>query len=113
MACCNTIKSGSLKHTIIIERSVKTSDGSGGNTTVWNTHKTLRAKITPLSGRERVYAQRLEANITHRILFRYVADVLSSDRVNFNGRYFQIRTILNLEEANRFLELSCEEGVAQ
>lgn len=113
MACCNSIKVGSLKHTIIIERAAKTPDGSGGNTIVWNTHITLRAKISPLSGRERVYAQRLEADITHRILFRYITDILPSDRINFNGRYFQIRSILNLEEGNCFLELSCEEGVAQ
>ncbi len=113
MACCKGIKVGSLKYTIIIERTTKTPDGSGGNTVVWNTHKTLRAKITPLSGRERVYAQRLESNITHRILFRYTTDILPSDRINLNGRYFNIRSILNLEEANRFLELSAEEGVAQ
>ena len=113
MSCCNDIKPGTFRHTIIIERMTKTPDGSGGNTVVWNTHKTLRSKISPISGRERVYAQRLEANVTHRILLRYVSDILPADRINYNGRYFQIRALLNLEEASRYLEISAEEGVAQ
>jgi len=113
MPCCKGIKPGTFRHTIIIERGVKTPDGSGGNTIVWGTIKTLRAKISPISGRERVYAQRLEADTTHRIMLRYTPGILPSDRINFNGRYFQIRALLNLEEANRFLEISAEEGVAQ
>ena len=112
MKCCD-IKSGSLRQTILIERATLTPDGSGGNTKAWVTHKTLRAKISPLSGKERVYASRLEANITHRLLIRYTTDILPSDRINFNGRYFNIRAILNIEEANRFIEISGEEGVAQ
>ena len=112
MPCCKDIKPGMFKHTIIIERATRTPIGGGSNSVVWNTHITLRSKITPLSGRERMYAQRLEADTTHRILFRYVADLLESDRINFNGRYFNIKSILNLEEANRYLELSAEEGPA-
>jgi len=33
-------------------------------------------------------------------------------RVLFNGRVFNIRSAINLEERNRWTEMSCEEGVA-
>ena len=112
MTCCKDIKPGSFRHTIIIQRATRTPIGGGSNTTMWNTHLTLRCKLTPLSSNERIYAQRIESDITHRILMRYVADILPSDRVNFNGRYFNIKPPLNLEEANRYLEIGAVEGPA-
>jgi SPP1 family predicted phage head-tail adaptor len=51
--------------------------------------------------------------LTHSIFIRYTADILPTDRVNFKGRYMQIRAVVNMEERNRWIELACEEGVAQ
>ena len=69
--------------------------------------------INPKSGAERVRGMQLEATITHSIFIRYTADIMPTDRVNFNGRLMQIRAVINIEERNRWLELACEEGVAQ
>ena len=54
----------------------------------------------------------LESPLTHAIIIRYTDDILTVDRVNFNGRLMQIRSVRNIEEMNRWIELSCEEGVA-
>ena len=112
MACCNGLKAGDLKHKIIIERQTKTPDGNGGNVLACVTNKTLRAKIKPLSGKERLFASRLEADITHRVTIRYTTDILASDHINYNGRYFNMRALLNMDEANKFIEISADEGVA-
>ena len=54
----------------------------------------------------------LESPLTHAIIIRYTDDISTDDRVNFNGRLMQIRAVRNIEEMNRWIELSCEEGVA-
>jgi SPP1 family predicted phage head-tail adaptor len=110
MKCCD-ITPGSLRHTIKIQRQTYVSDNAGGGTNTWTDYTTQRAYIKPLSGNERLYSMRLEANTTHRIFIRYRADLSTSDRINFNGRLMQIRALINLEEANRFLEIYADEGV--
>ena len=112
MKCCD-IYAGKLRNSIIIERESYVQNDSGGQDIVWSTHKKLKAFIKPKSGSERVYGMKLESPLSHTIAIRYSSDILTTDRVNFNGRYMQIRAIVNVEERNRWLELSCVEGVAQ
>lgn len=109
--CCD-MTAGMLRHPITIQRQTKTPNDSGGQSIVWTTHKSMKAQVKPKSGRERVYGMQLESPLTHAIIIRYTDDILTADRVNFNGRLMQIRAIRNLEEMNRWIELSCEEGVA-
>lgn len=112
MKCCD-IYAGMLRNSIIIEREVSLPNDSGGQDIVWVTHKNVKAFIKPKSGTERVRGMKLESPLTHSIMIRYTADVLPTDRVNFKGRYMQIRAVINIEERNRWLELACEEGVSQ
>lgn len=111
MKCCD-INSGKLRHKVLIEREGSTPDGAGGTALIWATHATIRCFVKPISGSERLQAQRLEANITHRIFTRYRTDLLTSDRINFNGRLMQITAIINLEEENKHLEIYASEGEA-
>lgn len=110
--CCNGFKIGMLKHKVIIERNAEVSDGAGGTTTTWATHKTLRANVKPTSGKERMFAQRLESNTTHLVTIRYISDISESDRINYKGRIFNIYSIINMDEADKYLQLVCEENVA-
>lgn len=104
---------GKLRNRIIIERESYVQNDSGGQDIIWSTYKKVKAFIKPKSGTERVRGMKLESPLTHTIAIRYTDDILPTDRVNFNGRYMQIRAVVNIEERNRWLELSCEEGVAQ
>lgn len=109
------IAHGTLRHRIMIEAESQTSDGGGGMSNPWAAPITVAkvwAAIQPLRGTERLRAQQLEESITHRITLRYRADIRPSHRVNFKGRIFNIRSVTNVEERNRWLELMCEEGVA-
>ena len=112
MKCCD-FYSGKLRNRITIERLTLTPDGIGGNAETWVVNKSLKAYIKPTSGSETLHSQRLEARLTHKVYIRYVTDIINTDRVVFNGRNFQIRAIINIEERNKWIELSCEEGVAQ
>jgi SPP1 family predicted phage head-tail adaptor len=111
MKCCD-ITPGSLRNRIKIQRQTFTPDGLGGGTNAWADYAEIRAFIKPISGSERLYSQRLEANVTHRIFIRYRADLSTTDRIAYKGRLMQIRALINLEESNRFIEIYADEGVA-
>lgn len=111
MKCCD-LTSGKLRHIINIERAVQTPDGAGGSTQVWQTVTPARAWIKPISGGERLQALRLESDVTTRVFVRYGVDVTASDRINYTGRLYVIKAVLNLEEANKWLEIYAVEGPA-
>jgi SPP1 family predicted phage head-tail adaptor len=113
MAKCCDITAGMLRHTITIEDKSTTDDGCGGQDLAWDPVVTVRAAIKPASGAERLFAERLEASITHKLITRYKPEIKPWMRIKFGDRYFQIRAILNIEERNRFLEIHAQEGVAQ
>lgn len=112
MKCCD-LYAGKLRNSITIERETDTPNDSGGQDIIWSQYKKVKAFIKPVSGTERVRGMKLESPLSHSIFIRYTADILPDDRVKFGSRYMQIRAVINIEERNRWLELSCEEGVAQ
>ena len=67
----------------------------------------------PLNGRERVFANRLNATGDTIATIHYRADLNESMKVVYRGKEYQIRSIINLEEADRFLQLALERGVVQ
>ncbi len=111
MKCCD-ITPGALRHRIKIQRQTYTPDNAGGGVNTWADYAEVRAFVKPQSGNEKLYSMRLEAEVTHRIFIRYRDDLTTTDRINFNGRLMQIRALINLEEANRFIEIYADEGVA-
>lgn len=111
MKCCD-LTAGKLRHLIDFQSEQMTADGGGGNTLAWTSFVSgVRGFINPVSANERVFGQRLEHNITHRLWVRYRTDVSSEHRVLYSGRSMQIRGIRNLEERNQWLEIDLEEGV--
>lgn len=109
MKCCD-LTSGMLRHKITIERESQVQDNVGGYSSSWSTLSQPFAFIKPMSGNERFWANRLESNLTHRIFLRYITDITTKDRIIYDGREFQIRAIINVEERDKWLELHCVEG---
>lgn len=111
MKCCD-LTSGMLRHVVDFQSQGKTSDGQGGNVLAWQTFAPgVRGFLKPLSGRERLQAGRLEANVTHLFYTRYRADIKAEHSLLYGTRRMQVRTVINVEEANKWLEISLEEGV--
>ena len=111
MKCCD-INAGKLRHNIIWQSKTQTPDGGGGLTYTTNNFATMRAFIKPSSTNERFFAQRIESDVTHKIYIRYRTDLNSSMRINFGGRLFKVKGLMNLEEQNKWLEVSAVEGEA-
>ena len=105
--------SADLNRPVTIERPVLTDNGAGGSATTWTKVCTAWAKMRPARGAERFREGQLTASTMETITIRYIPNLDESWRVNFEGRLFNIRDIADLEERHIYLELSCEEGVAQ
>ncbi len=103
---------GELRKQIIIQSENPTTDSAGGYVLAWTDVATVWAEIKPLSGNEVFTAQHLEGHITHHVLMRYRSDVTTDMRLSYNGRLFNIRAVLNMEERNQWTELLVEEGAA-
>ena len=54
---------------------------------------------------------KVNTNITHLIIIRYNDNITVAQRIVFNNRYLYINYILNPNEANKYLEIYCEEKI--
>jgi len=108
MKCCD-ITAGMLRHKISLQQELNVSDDAGGYTKTWNTYAVVWAKITPKGARETFTGMKIEHTITHDIIIRYISGVAPKDKVMYNDRELSIEGIVNIDERNVWLKLSCEE----
>lgn len=54
---------------------------------------------------------KVNTNITYLIIIRYNDNIIVAQIIAFNNRYFYINYILNSNEANKYLEIYCEEKI--
>lgn len=101
---------GSLNKRITIQAPTKTSDSMGGFTIVWTDIDTVFAAIWPVSAKERIQNSAVTTTITHRIRIRYRRVFRSGWRIFYNGRYFNIVSIVDPNEAHEWLDILCEEA---
>lgn len=69
------------------------------------------ADIEPVSGREYFNASGERAEVTHKIKIRAGRSYLPKDRVVYGSRVFNIKSVLNIEERGRWLQLMVTEHV--
>lgn len=112
MKCCDYTAS-MLRHMVALQRVTKTADGAGGWDKSWTTIATLYAYMRASGGGERFFADRLNMEIRYVAVIRYRENIQASDRIVFDGKAYQIRSIIDVEFKKKWLELTLEEGVAQ
>ena len=99
------MRSGSLRHRIVIQESTEVSDGMGSFTTTWSDTLEAWAAIWPLSSKESLDAMKLELQVTHKIRIRYRSGITAKNRIKFGTRYFNIISLINYEERNKQLDM--------
>ena len=100
---------GRLRHRLVFENESLSTDGQGGATRTWATRATVSGSIKPLRADERFYNEQLNHNGTHEVVIRYRTDIEASDRISYDSRYFQIVGIMNPNERDRQLVITCKE----
>ena len=108
---------GKMNRRLHFQTQTRTSDGAGSSSVSYSDSFTTFGMITPKTGRENLFGDQLEENITHIIKIRYRTDVSHKNRIQFRQdskttRTFNIKRVLNLNDRNRYLDLQCVEGVA-
>lgn len=100
------MRSGALRHTIIIQEPTDVNTGGDPTILTWEEFDTVRAEVMPQRGSEYWSAKQIvdEEPVMFRI--RYLADVTAKMRVLFDDKQHDIHHIENVEDANRELILT-------
>lgn len=113
MKCCE-IHAGKLKDAVIFQRASLVSDGAGGQAQTWAavSNAPARAWVAPLSGSEQYRFDRMEANISMKLITRYSTAIQERDRVVIRSRNYNVRFIKNVDFEDKWLEVYVNGGVA-
>ena len=103
---------GKFRHFITLQGQGTTRDSGGGISSGFTTIASVYANVVPKSGKEIYKRGKLVGSITHEIIIRHRTDITNASRISFNNKLFNIRSIINIDERDRYLKLMCEEGVA-
>lgn len=103
---------GKLQHRIEIQDNVFGEQDAHGNVEkIPTTLATVWADVMPLSGRELLLAQQVNATTTHAVRIRASDLVKPQQWILFKGRTLDINSIVNDRESDRVMLLSCTERV--
>lgn len=100
---------GRLRQRITIETPLRI-DGDGGTATItWQQVGEAWAEIRPLSGREVASEDAVSGRVTHEIRLRWRPGIAGDARLRTGARVFDIRALIDEDEAHRWLLCRCEE----
>jgi SPP1 family predicted phage head-tail adaptor len=101
--------SSKLQKRIIIQEATETTDNAGGHSILWSNKITLWAEIKPISGYEKIYADKISDVVSHIFTTRYVDNITTKMRIFYDNRVFDIKYVINYMERNEFLQILVEE----
>ncbi len=105
------MRAGKLKTKILIEQVTETANEYGEPIKTWSTFATAWAEIRPLIGREYYTAKQIDAEISAEICIRYIPGITPKMRINNNGQLFNIKSVINPQNANKEIVLKVTENV--
>ena len=106
------MRSGRLKHSIVIQVVSEVQNSYGEPVESWATYATRRAAIMPLRGKEYFAAKQTESDITVQFLMRYDATAGATSpkhRILWGTRVFDIESVINVDELNKEIIIVAKE----
>jgi len=106
--------SGAMREQITIQTESRTADGGGGYTQAFTTNFITNASVNPISGKEDYKQGQLRDTTLFEFVIRYRSDktVTAANRILWRSRTFQVRSVINHLERNKYLVMRAEENVA-
>jgi SPP1 family predicted phage head-tail adaptor len=104
-----------LRHRVDIQNFASVQDSNTGAVTdTWvDVFEDVPAEIMPMSGREFVAAQSIQAGVNTKITIRHVDGVQPRMRVVDGATIYNIKAVLPDPTLRRHITLMCEAGVNQ
>jgi SPP1 family predicted phage head-tail adaptor len=106
------LRAGKLRHFITILTPTDTVDATGATKQTWSTLINAWAMVLPISAREYVTAGQVFTEMSHKITMRYYSGVTTKCKLQFGTRYFDIKSVSDIEERNEMMCLLCREEMA-
>lgn len=105
---------GAMREQITIQTEARTADGGGGFAQTFATNFTTFASVNPLSGKEQYKQGQLQDTQMFEFVIRYRSDktVTAANRILWGTRTFQVKSVINHMERNKYLVMRAEEKVA-
>lgn len=104
------MQAGKLRSQITITRDALTGqDAMGSPIRVSSSLAAWWAEITPTTGKDAQFALTFAPTVSHKIMIRYLAGLLDTDKIVFGSRLFAINGILDMDGRKREMTLYCTE----
>ncbi len=100
-----------FRHRITLQELVTGQDEAGQPVQEWQDVATVWGAVEPLRGREYFAAAQVQAEVTTRIRIRYCRGIRPDMRVLYDGRLFDILSVIDPEERHRELQLMAREVI--
>jgi SPP1 family predicted phage head-tail adaptor len=94
------------------ETPTKTPDNQGGYTVTWAEFKAVSGFVKPTSGKELTLDDHIKTENLKKFSFEYVAGLKNDMRILFNGKYYNIHSIKNIQESTIWIDVIASESVA-
>lgn len=96
---------------VILQSLTKVQTAEGETTESWSDVDTVWAKIEPLQAKEQWFARQSQATTTHRISLWYQDGIAITSRMRavWKGRTFHFDSVLNVDEANKEIQILATE----
>ena len=114
--CASKYNARQLRARVKIQRKTQASDGMGGWNETWSAGDDLWAMWKPMSGNERVQAMRVSPSLSVKAVTRFRGNddgapyYSAEDRVQYRGRTYNIKAVIDVDGMQDWLELMLEEG---
>lgn len=105
-----------MKQRITFQVEVQEVDDGGGYGLTWSDGSTVWAEIVSVANRsissEKFRAGQLEDKKVIVFRIRYLSGITAKMRIKYDNRFFNIRSVNNIDEKNEIIEILAEEGMA-
>jgi SPP1 family predicted phage head-tail adaptor len=102
---------GTLRHRVTIENLVESLDNDGIVSESWVEVATVWGEIRPMSGREFIAANAIQAGVTTKITIRMIDGIDAKMRVRHYSTLYNIKAVLPDATLKAYLMLMTEDGV--
>lgn len=103
------MRAGRLRQTIGIKAPLKTKNELGETLSAWADFATAWSEAKPISSSKRFVSNHLKTEVNFQFRIRFIDGINHQMKVFYNGREFDIDSVLNVGERNEELIILASE----
>lgn len=104
------MRTGLMRRVVTLRTSTGVPDGMGGfSSETTSDVENIPARVEPLEGRELLMAQQTGMDRPHRFTMRYRSGMTGAKVLIYDGRTFDIKSVMDPEERHRELIITANE----